>query len=448
METHMLIYRLHPLFAMTRRRLWLALLIPVLFSGLAGAQEYTITDLGTLGGSSSAAVTVNNWGQVVGTAAVAGDSHSDPFLFSAGKMTDVWTGGTQFGGTTVAINDSSNYVVNYILDAAGNTESFIWTGTIWADLGTGGATGMNANDTVVGNGPKGYWVYSNFLLNTSPGYSIPSGGVALAYSVNNAGWIAGECPKANPDYPGDQNGCVFGPNISFVLQDAGLGQVGPFPPYAIASDGATCGENGVSQFAVWSKWGTQTYAVSLDGDGECAGLDDYGNAVGFGPPNDFAFNNDGFIYDPIHKLRDLNTLVPQFFRKGHAVSIQEAISISDAGFIAADCAFETPGNGTAVRACLLTPNWAEILHDHIMDLPKVDPRCVQCKTELEPEAKSLPTSFTDLSTDAKKKALATLEKIESQLSALSDGDRINEQEYVLLLHDTEMALQTLVNRPR
>jgi probable HAF family extracellular repeat protein len=140
------------------KRLWLGLAIPVLSSGLAWSQEeYILTDLGTLGGSKSAVIAVNNAGQVIGSAAVTGSGHSDPFLYSNGKMTDVWTGGTQFGGTTVAINNNGHFVVNYNLDAAGDTESFLWDGVIWSDLGIGGATGMNSSDTVVGNGPKGYW---------------------------------------------------------------------------------------------------------------------------------------------------------------------------------------------------------------------------------------------------------------------------------------------------
>ena len=177
-------------------RLWLALMLPVLFSVLAWSQEYTLTDLGTLGGSSSGAIAVNNAGQVAGAAAIAGDGHSDPFLYSGGKMTDVWTGGTEFGGTAVAINNSGHIVVNYNLDAQGDTESFIDFGTVWGDVGIGGAVDMNDSDTVVGNGPKGYWVYSNYELNAAPGYKHPGSGAVTAYAINNSGQIVGECLRA------------------------------------------------------------------------------------------------------------------------------------------------------------------------------------------------------------------------------------------------------------
>jgi uncharacterized membrane protein len=113
--------------------------------------------MGTLGGSSSSAVAVNNAGQVVGTAAVAGNIHSDPFLYYQGSIKDAWAGGTEFGGTVPALNNKGQFVVNYNLDATGDTESYLWDGVNWVDLGIGGASGMNQSDTLVGNGPQGYW---------------------------------------------------------------------------------------------------------------------------------------------------------------------------------------------------------------------------------------------------------------------------------------------------
>jgi hypothetical protein len=217
-----------------------------------------------------------------------------------------------------------------------------------------------------------------------------------------------------------------------------------FPPlveYAIASDGETCGINGKSQFALWSNEGVETYAATVGFQAPCISLDDYGDAVGIGTYE----NNDvptwhGYVYDPVNKLRDLNKLIPQIVHKGHEVTVEFAVSISDTGFIAATCEFQ---DGNVTHACLLTPNWPKILKDNIEALGKGDPECIQCKTELEPEANSLPSSFADLSNEKKEKAAATLGKIESHLVTLRDGDRISEPAAVLLLHDTEMALQAL-----
>jgi probable HAF family extracellular repeat protein len=431
------IHVLRPPTSIMRCRFWLALAILVLFSGPAWSQEYTVTDLGTLGGSSSIPFAVNNAGQVVGEAYVAGDTHSDPFLYSKGTMKDVWPGGTQFGGITVALNNSGHFVVNYITDAAGDTESYLWNGINWAALGTGGAIGMNSSDTVVGNGPNGYWLYANNLLNTSPGYSIPGGHGAVAYGINDSGSIVGECSNADPIY-GGVNGCVFGPNASYPLQAANEG--GEYT-YAIASDDETCGMDNIERSAGWSNDGTLTFNFGYYG--KCLGLDDYGDAVGFFEPD----LPEGYIYDPVNKMRDLNKLISQVHHKGPLMIITSAQSISDAGFIAASCGYQTWLNATTwtltPRACLLTPNWSRILKDNIEELGKGDPECIQCKTELEPEVNSLPSSFADLSNEKKEKAVATLEKIKTQLLALRDGDRISEPATVLLLHDTEMALQAL-----
>jgi probable HAF family extracellular repeat protein len=52
---------------------------------------YVITDLGTLGGSSSAAYGINAGGQVVGYSTIAGDSNYHGFLFDQNHMTDLGT---------------------------------------------------------------------------------------------------------------------------------------------------------------------------------------------------------------------------------------------------------------------------------------------------------------------------------------------------------------------
>jgi probable HAF family extracellular repeat protein len=74
------------------RKLCLLTAALALFPVIASSQEYTVTNLGTLGGSTSTAWAVNDSGQVVGSANIAGDAHADPFLYSNGTMTDVWGG--------------------------------------------------------------------------------------------------------------------------------------------------------------------------------------------------------------------------------------------------------------------------------------------------------------------------------------------------------------------
>jgi probable HAF family extracellular repeat protein len=73
-----------------------ALSLAALFSvsvAPAWALEYTITDLGALGGTHSYASGINNNGQVVGSVYKAVNDTSRAFLYSNGAMTDLGTFG-------------------------------------------------------------------------------------------------------------------------------------------------------------------------------------------------------------------------------------------------------------------------------------------------------------------------------------------------------------------
>ena len=67
-----------------------------------------MTDLGTLGGSTSYAFGINNAGQVTGYATTAGDAAAHAFLYSGGKMIDLGSlGGTSEG---LALNNAGQVV--------------------------------------------------------------------------------------------------------------------------------------------------------------------------------------------------------------------------------------------------------------------------------------------------------------------------------------------------
>jgi probable HAF family extracellular repeat protein len=141
-------------------RVGAAALVALLFAAsTCFAQMYTVTDLGTLGGSSSHALAINSVGQITGKASTASESHA--FLWTSGKMEDLGSPG-------------------------------------WASVGTA----INASGQVVGI------TYHLFPFSPSHAVLFANGGVvdlgamggvsSYAYSINNSGQVS-VCAEGSPD---------------------------------------------------------------------------------------------------------------------------------------------------------------------------------------------------------------------------------------------------------
>jgi probable HAF family extracellular repeat protein len=80
-------------------------------TGASGGVQYTVTDLGTLGGSESFATGINNSGQVVGYCYNSNNATNRAFLYSGGSMQAL---GTLGGASSEAYGiNSSGQVVGY-----------------------------------------------------------------------------------------------------------------------------------------------------------------------------------------------------------------------------------------------------------------------------------------------------------------------------------------------
>ena len=144
---------------MTKAALLPAVLLLFAAGSAFGAVQYAMTDLGTLGGSTSYAYDINNSGEVVGYSyTVAGDQHAY-LCRSNGPMQDLGTLGYAPGigscSYACGINDGGQ-VVGYSTTSGGHWCAFLYgdSGPM-QDLGTLGgpdsyAYGINNSGQIVG----------------------------------------------------------------------------------------------------------------------------------------------------------------------------------------------------------------------------------------------------------------------------------------------------------
>jgi probable HAF family extracellular repeat protein len=165
----------------------------------------TLTDLGTLGGTSSIAHGVNAGGQVVGeSTTAAGDTHA--FLYRDGAMTDLGTLGGA-GSVAYALN-ASGTIVGLATTAAGDQHGFVYRNGAMTDLDFAGCayfgvctvpTAINASGSMAtsysGYGDS-FRVYYNqqyfFCSRHYVGFAINDAGTVV-------GWSYDRCPL---DVPG------------------------------------------------------------------------------------------------------------------------------------------------------------------------------------------------------------------------------------------------------
>jgi len=173
-------------------------------AGLTAGQRYFITDLGTLGGTQSFAYAINDLGQVVGESWISGDMSSHAFLYSNGKMTDLYplnsqavqtvgpTGinnsgeiasGVVYGGIYVPAIFNSRTGKLKILGSLGGVTSFGFNGV---------ATSINKVGSAVGYSYLDGLLRHAFLYRHDALFDIGSfGGYSAALAINDEGVIVG-----------------------------------------------------------------------------------------------------------------------------------------------------------------------------------------------------------------------------------------------------------------
>ncbi len=162
----------------------------------------TVRSLGTLGGGSSTAQSLNDRGQVVGESYTR-DGNIHPFLYIGGILRDLGTLPGYTDSLANGINAGGDIVGVAMIRQARQTRAFLYSKGILHDLGTlavglpgarSGAIGINVAGQVVGysdmpSGNEHAFLYQNRVmrdLGTLPGYPT-----SIATAINNTQEIVG-----------------------------------------------------------------------------------------------------------------------------------------------------------------------------------------------------------------------------------------------------------------
>ncbi len=376
------------------RRLGLALaalaFLPLLLLQPAAAQTtYTVTDLGTLGGTFSIGIN-NNRGAYSGASTLAGDTVQHAFLWTGGSLVDL--GSLPAGPNSGAINANERLQVAGSADGAATTHdgnacyctndlnsnlnchAVVWQNGTISDLGTmggnsslgewinnsGQTVGISQINAIDPNGfipcgsRPGNQINRAFLfengkfedLGTLGGFS------AAATIINDAGQIAGASDTTTTIDPT----LGFVPHHAYlwtngVMKDLGTLGGGLSIAFALNAKGAVAGfstltgEQHTHAFLWQSGAITDLGVVAGDTDSGALGGNGFGQVVGFSATSK---SMRAFLWQN-GVITDLNTLINP--DSGFQLAIAEWIN--DAGEIAAQALVESTGEFHAV---LLTPS--------------------------------------------------------------------------------------------
>jgi probable HAF family extracellular repeat protein len=167
------------------------------------AINWTITDLGTLGGTQSFGIAINDPGQVIGYSWMAGDTSGHTFLYSKGEMTDLYPLNSRDVITnTMGINNAGQIASGLMVDGIYTAAIYDSKIGVTTPLGTlGGVTsyGFNGVATSINNVGQavGYSYIDNinrhaFMYSNGAMTDLGSfGGYSAAMAVNDYGVAVG-----------------------------------------------------------------------------------------------------------------------------------------------------------------------------------------------------------------------------------------------------------------
>ena len=163
------------------------------FINQAIAAGWTITDLGSLGGTRTVADAINENGQITGQSYTAGDAEAHAFIYENGIMRDIHTLEGSTFSEAFGINDNGEIVGSIYFPDLDEKRTFVFDGSIMHDLGVLGSESativkyldINNSGHIVGTNNDGHaFIYDG---NTSIDLGTLGGDTSSAVAINNAG---------------------------------------------------------------------------------------------------------------------------------------------------------------------------------------------------------------------------------------------------------------------
>jgi probable HAF family extracellular repeat protein len=306
--------------------------------------NFSIADLGTLGGTLSFGYGINNRGQAVGTSSIACNCDTHAFLWAGGVLHDLTPG--QASGDALGINDRTQVVGESTLT---HGHPFLWS----RDAGmtelpiSGFAFKVNNAAEVVGktSNPTHAFLWNNgrvIDLGTFGGDNAVSG----AYGINNSSEVVGQ---------------ASGPNFLHAFswtESGGMKDLGSFDGTPGGTSGAAdINDHGQIVGSSYSNAFGTTHAAyftgervvdlgTLGGFSSASAVNNNGQVVG----DSFTFGNDHAFLTDLEggPMLDLNTLIPP----DSGWTLLRATGINDAGQIVG--IGQLPGDDV-IHAFVLTP---------------------------------------------------------------------------------------------
>lgn len=281
------------------------------------AANFTMTDLGTLGGRDSMAWAINEAGKVVGESNIGGDAEYHAFVWdTVGGMMDLGTLGGSWSRAR-ALNEVGQVVGDAYIEGNAEYHAFVWDGAGgMTDLGTLGgsyslAAAINEAGQVVGDALTAGNNHHAFVWDSASGMTdlgTLDGGYSVAVAINDAGQVVGYGSAAG----NTETHAFLWDSVGGMTDLGTLGGVHS-EPLAINEAGQvvgyslTVGNTAVHAF-LWDSVGGITDLGTLGGsESQAVAINESGQVVGYSRiAGNAAWH--AFIWDSVGGMTDLGTL--------------------------------------------------------------------------------------------------------------------------------------------